>query len=177
MEYRILITTSRRPSPRTRSLVKDLAALFPGSYRLTRGHMTLEELALEARSIGADRVLIVGERRGNPSILRFYEPRGRSLVNIVTILVKGVKLSREAGTGTPAGPRGVAIIYDDSGEAMEMAEALMRGLKARLRPGRDDVVITLEGRGGEVLARFRYRDRLVGPTLRLARPVRMIKNV
>ena len=177
MGYRILITTSRRPSPRTRSLVKDLAALFPGSYRVTRGHMTLGELALEARSIGVERVLIIGERRGNPSILRFYEPRGSNLVNIVTLIVKGVKLSREAGTRPPRGAHGIAIMYDDSEEAMEVAEALMRGLKARLKPSRSDVIVMLEGRSGEVLTQFQFRGRRVGPVLRLSRPMRMIKDV
>ncbi len=176
---RIIITTSRRPSPRTRSLVKDLVGVIPGAVRLTRGHLTYQELSIEATTLGADRVVIVGEKRGNPSIMRIYEPEPpEGLNNIVTLIIKGVKLAREAGVPNRAKARILRVEHDGGEDAMEVAEALVRGLHAKLTPTRGpSVVAKLESRGDkEVLLTFTSNGSQVGPTLRIGIPWRMIKQ-
>ncbi|MCE4602472.1 MAG: hypothetical protein F7C08_03395 [Desulfurococcales archaeon] len=174
----IIITTSRRPSPRTRSLVKDLAGVIPGATRLTRGHLTYQELSIEAATLGADRVVVVGEKRGNPSIMRIYEPiPPKGLNNIVTLIIKGVKLAREAGVPSRARARFLRVEHDGSEDSMEVAEALVRGLHARLTPVEPSVVARLESRGyREVLLTFTSNGLSVGPVLRIGIPWRMIKG-
>jgi len=178
----ILVTTSRAPSPRTRSLVKDLTLVLPRSERITRGHLTLEELAAIARSRGARRVVIVGERRGNPSIIRVYTPTSPpeppGLVNIVTFKVAGVSLSRERG-GASGRPPQVLLVESDDGSD-DVADAFVLAFLARLRgaaPAPGVVIARLSSKpSGEVVADFRLPDgRPVGPRLRIVRPERMVK--
>ena len=174
----IIITTSRRPSPRTRSLVKDLVGIIPGALSLTRGHLTYQELSIEAATLGADRVVILGEKRGNPSIIRIYRPSPpNDLENIVTIIIKGVKLSREAGTPSKVEARSLTANPDDGEASMQIAEALVRGLHARLRADSSSVIAnlrTVDDR--ESMLSFTYRNVQVGPVLRLGIPLRMIKD-
>ncbi len=95
----ILITTSHKPSPRTRSFVKDLASIIPYSKTLTRGKKTLDELAVEAHRYRCKYFIVVGERRGNPSLIRIYmiDYTGRypKPVHTASIILRGVTLSRE----------------------------------------------------------------------------------
>ncbi|MCE4599574.1 MAG: hypothetical protein F7C81_05195 [Desulfurococcales archaeon] len=173
----IIITTSRRPSPRTRSLVKDLVRVIPSATRITRGHLTMEELARDAILLGANRVAIIGERRGNPSIIRFYEPRTSplSLGNIATILIRGVTLAREAGnTYPPANIKILSVQPDPTDLTEELAEALLVALNARIGD-KGDVVAKLEYRNGEALLYFTYKGRSVGPRLRVAKPRNPLK--
>jgi U3 small nucleolar ribonucleoprotein protein IMP4 len=177
----ILFTTSRAPSPRTRSLVKELASLVPGGARLTRGHLTLDGIAAIARVRGADRVTIVGERRGNPSIIRVYKvtspPDPPSLVNIVTIIVRGVSLARERGVKRPPRPEVLYVEASEGGE--EYAEALIRAWHAKLlREGvRYKVKAVVEAGGEEAVIDFRdSQGRPAGPRLRVSKPRRMIKD-
>jgi len=177
MLARILVTTSRRPSRRTRSFVKDLASVIPGGVRLTRGHLSYKELAVEAVTMNADRIIIIGERRGNPSILRIYKPLGVSgLKNIVTLIIRGVKLSREAGHSSVRVDAGRLIVnYDDTLEAQQVAEAFIQGLHARLKPSEGSVIVNIRGIGGGVKVWFTFRDRNIGPLMRISLPMRMIK--
>ncbi|MEB3816493.1 MAG: hypothetical protein LRS46_00920 [Desulfurococcales archaeon] len=177
----IIFTTSRAPSPRTRSLVRDLVSVIPGASRLTRGHLTLEEIAAIARTRGADRVTIIGERRGNPSILRVYSvsppPEPPALRNIVTILVAGVALSRERGTARSVKAPGLCVRAEDGLE--DYAEALILAWHARIAlRGCKGVIahIRRAPRGSEAVLEFEYPEgRPVGPRLRISRPSRMIK--
>jgi U3 small nucleolar ribonucleoprotein protein IMP4 len=91
----ILVTTTRRPSKRTRSFVRDLYHVLPNSTRRNRGKMSLEDLNELAIKIGADRVIVVGTQRGNPSSLTFYEPTPSHLKPISIVSLSGVSLRRE----------------------------------------------------------------------------------
>ena len=178
----IIITTSRRPSPRTRSLVKDLVAIIPGAIRITRGHLTMEELSLLAVTRGADRILVIGERRGNPSIMRFYRVEAGGYKNIVTIIIRGLALSRELRRPLPeANPSALYIEFTDDSLA-DFAEALMRGLRAKVvYPGvklsKNSVKAVLRPRENDeaFLEFFDWRGSPLGPRIRIARASRMIK--
>ncbi len=96
----IIITTSRAPSQRTRSFVKELVAVLPGAERINRGKYTLRELGYIATRAGADYVWIVYEKRGNPSAIKIYGIDYASpgvLVEKYMVLLKGITLSREIG--------------------------------------------------------------------------------
>jgi U3 small nucleolar ribonucleoprotein protein IMP4 len=84
----LLITTSRRPSKRTRSFIKDLALIF-GGVKFNRGKYSLEELI--ARLGDEDRLVVVDTKKGNPSRMRIYGKHGL----LKTYLIRKVKLLRE----------------------------------------------------------------------------------
>ena len=67
----ILISTSRRPSTRTRSFVKELLGVIPLSFQVTRGKKSIEELNDIAVLKGSRRLMIVESKDGNPSALSF----------------------------------------------------------------------------------------------------------
>ncbi len=61
-----VVTTSRKPSPRTRTFSRDLARAIGGVY-FTRGKANLQEVfSLD------EKVVMVKERRGNPSLIEVY---------------------------------------------------------------------------------------------------------
>ena len=93
----ILITTSHKPSPRLRSFVKDLASVIPRTLKLNRGKKTLEDLLYDAIELIADRLIIVGEKKGNPGSIRVYlvDREEEKLRELAFYSIKGVKLSRE----------------------------------------------------------------------------------
>jgi U3 small nucleolar ribonucleoprotein protein IMP4 len=68
----MLITTSRKPSQRTRSFGRALERVLPSLY-LNRGKMSLREVFLKAKEIGSDSVMVISERDGNPSRLEFFK--------------------------------------------------------------------------------------------------------
>ena len=100
----VIITTSREPSRRTRSFIKDIACLAPWIIRLTRGKLTFKELVEYAIGENASTLAIVCERRANPSIIRVYDltqPIENGLpLHVYTLFLKGVTLSREKGRRT-----------------------------------------------------------------------------
>ncbi|MEM2223813.1 MAG: hypothetical protein QXR02_01620 [Acidilobaceae archaeon] len=184
MVYKILITTSRRPSQRVRSFVKDLILVLPGAFRFTRGHSSYEDLAREAIHSGVTRVIIVSDMRGNPGIIRAYDvlvnPIG--LKNIVSIIVSGVKLAREAGhsTSAPIGVNVLAVLSDESSIAEEFTEAFIKAFYARVYHSslaENSIVASIIGLGRDtVKVIFTYRGNPIGPILRLRRPHVMIKD-
>ena len=121
---RVIITTSRRPSRRTRSLVKDLAAVIDGAVRFTRGHESLKSLAAMARTYGIKSVVIVGERKGNPGLLAAYSVGDRGLSPVATIRIVGVTLSRELRGRSK--PRCRYVKRPSDPAALRVAEALSK---------------------------------------------------
>ncbi len=92
----LLITTSRRPSRRTRSFVRDLYHVIPGAKRVNRGKKSVEDLKKLAIGEGFKRVLIVGTMKGNPSTLTFLATLPAEVQYLpLMIWLKGVTLRRE----------------------------------------------------------------------------------
>ncbi|MEM2176912.1 MAG: rRNA maturation protein [Archaeoglobaceae archaeon] len=61
----MIITTSRKPSRKTRRFVKAISKFLGWKY-VQRGKMSLKNLSL-------DRICIVTEIKGNPGVMNFYE--------------------------------------------------------------------------------------------------------
>ncbi len=111
---KIFITTSHRPTPRTRSLVKDLVSVVPGSIRLTRGKMTLALLALQAFDLGVERAIVLRNWKGNPRFIDVYTlSTGRiEFVKVCTLILCGFSLSREVGhVKTSTKPVKICMVY------------------------------------------------------------------
>lgn len=150
---KIVITTCRRPTPRTRSLVKDLVAVIPNAVRIVRGHLTLSMLALQAFDIGAARIVVIRNWKGNPRFLDLYTVTGPgNAVRMCTLVLKGFKLARECGWGLPSyRPRRLYISLKDvaeSGIDESVLECLIRGFCMHVsdvaKPPRETMKVVLE---------------------------------
>jgi U3 small nucleolar ribonucleoprotein protein IMP4 len=74
----MLVTSSRKPSARTRTLCK-LLSRFIDSRSITRGKMGMQEL-LEFADGGP--LIAIGEYHGNPGELSFYDEAGKLLFSL-----------------------------------------------------------------------------------------------
>jgi len=91
----LVVATSLRPAPPTRTLSKELSWILPRTIRLNRGGQSIREVASAAFSAGAKQLLILSTARGNPSILEAYalsegvgklEPSYRGAIEGYTLL-------------------------------------------------------------------------------------------
>ncbi len=75
----MLISTSRKPSQKTRKFCKTLARTTD-STSVNRGKMNMRELLLKALELDEINVAVVNEIKGNPSKITFYSNRGEVLL-------------------------------------------------------------------------------------------------
>ena len=150
----ILITTSRKPGRRTRSFCKDLAKALPYSKYVNRGKGNVWDMVELALSQGFFRVLVVGETKGNPSIIRTIEVGDTPRWGI-QLYITGVRLCREIGCSDHEGDH----IVVDSQNYQEVLDKVFG------YPVREGEPIVLEERG--TLARFVYEGSVVGPVFRV----------
>lgn len=78
----MLISTSRKPSQKTRKFCKNLAHAT-GSTSVNRGKMNMRELLLKALELEEFNLAIVNEIKGNPSKITFYSNRGKVLLVVL----------------------------------------------------------------------------------------------
>lgn len=70
----MLITTSRKPSQRTRTFCRGLERVL--KFRcVNRGKMSLRDVFLKASEMGTNRVGVISEKDGNPNGMEVYEDR------------------------------------------------------------------------------------------------------
>jgi len=114
-----LLTTSRKPSQRTRSFCKDLARALEIEY-FNRGKANLEYLLSLAEG-GA--LVMVSERRGNPSRIDIVEGGGRALI----LLLESVSLKRELRSGVKGYSHGVLGEMIERKLSQEEGKVLLKG--------------------------------------------------
>lgn len=78
----MLISTSRKPSQKTRKFCKNLARVT-GSTSVNRGKMNMRELLLKALELEEINLAVVNEIKGNPSKITFYSNKGEVLLVIL----------------------------------------------------------------------------------------------
>jgi len=164
----LLITTSRRPSRRTRSFIRDLYHVIPGAKRINRGKKSVEDLKKLAIGEGFKRVLIVGTLRGNPSTLTFLSTLPTEVQYLpLMIWLKGVTLRREMTrkrapysrtlgvARTPGVPEELSTGFS-SGLGVEDPKEIEDPEEASKLVDYYDVVLLLQRKGTEIVASF-YR--------------------
>jgi len=122
---KILLTTSRNPTPRMRTFCNDLANVIPNLLRVNRGKMSTDEVAEKALELNADRVVIVDRWHGGPGSIKFFRVGESGLVSIPPIIhVAGIRLSREFGISRvkPA----TSLIAQPSLKVLSVVEALSK---------------------------------------------------
>ncbi|MFA4641489.1 ribosomal biogenesis protein [Pyrococcus kukulkanii] len=93
----MLITTSHRPTRRTRSFGHDLEKVFPNSLYMTRGKKTIQELLMEAYDRSYERLLILNVWKGNPLKMTFIKVDPEDWGYLGYLYLHGIKLQREMG--------------------------------------------------------------------------------
>jgi len=186
----ILITTSHKPSPRLRSFVKDFASVIPGTLKLNRGKKTLEDLLYDAIELNADRLIIVGEKKGNPGSIRVYliDREEEKLRELAYYSIKGVKLSRENPYATRIYNPTVLMVDSSNVKSSveeEFIDIFSKSFKAKIYVG------SLEEIAGkvDVLAIPRWDGRIIklffmnpstrklgGPVIKFSRVIDFEKN-
>ena len=78
----MLVSTSRKPSQKTRKFCKNLAH-STGSTSVNRGKMNMRELLLKALELDEFNLAVVNEIKGNPSKITFYSNKGDILLVIL----------------------------------------------------------------------------------------------
>ncbi|MBR9707648.1 MAG: hypothetical protein GOV15_04395 [Candidatus Diapherotrites archaeon] len=92
----VLLTTSRKPSNRTRTFSKEFSRFLPDGVYVSRGKLSIEGVIEKARDLGKQRVAVIFERFGNPSKILFISVTEDSWDRLSTLLLRGVSLSRES---------------------------------------------------------------------------------
>ncbi|RLI75380.1 rRNA maturation protein [Archaeoglobales archaeon] len=83
----MILTTSRKPSKKTRRLAKVLARFMNWRY-VNRGKMNLEEL------LSMGRLAVIEEIKGNPAILKLYDGREILRIRFNVSNINKVKMDR-----------------------------------------------------------------------------------
>ena len=78
----MLISTSRKPSSKTRVFCKNLSHAL-GSEYVNRGKMSMRELQLKSRSSGYHNIALVYQMKGNPSKISFVSNDGEEILVIL----------------------------------------------------------------------------------------------
>lgn len=99
----ILVTTSLRPSQRTRTLCNELAASCAAFSTFTRGKSALAYLIEYAKSSGASRLWIINSRFGGPKLIECFDLRWEE--PCASFLMNHVQLLREMSVKSPTSTR------------------------------------------------------------------------
>jgi len=94
---KILLTTSRNPTPRIRTFCHDFAKVLPSVSYVNRGKMSNDNMAEKAIEYDADRVVIVDRWHGGLGVLRFFIVTESGLTEASPTIHFAAKLQRELG--------------------------------------------------------------------------------
>lgn len=134
MTTQLIITSSREPTPPTRTMMQDLHATIPNSLRINRGKLGAKGLADVANSLKSNYVLIIESWGGGVGSLKFYSTEEGKLTPIQpTLYVSGYRLRRDYGRiKSRRRPSKIAILQPQKPELRKLAEALSRVFNADL---------------------------------------------
>jgi U3 small nucleolar ribonucleoprotein protein IMP4 len=83
----MLITTSRKPSQRTRTFARSLERVLNAKY-INRGKMSLRDVLIKLNNLNFNRIIIISEMKGNPSRMEVLNSSGDSLISLnVTVSI------------------------------------------------------------------------------------------
>lgn len=77
----MLITTSRKPSQRTRSFCKSLVRVLNSRY-VNRGKMSIRDVLIKSSEMGYNKTAVISQMKGNPSRIDFHEEDGELILSI-----------------------------------------------------------------------------------------------
>jgi U3 small nucleolar ribonucleoprotein protein IMP4 len=75
----MFITTSRKPSGRTRSFCQSLSRALNTTY-VNRGKMSFRDVLVKASDSGFEKIAIVSQIKGNPSRIEIFDKNGEIML-------------------------------------------------------------------------------------------------
>lgn len=92
----ILLTTSRRPTRRIRTLCHDFVRSVPNVVRINRGKLNLDGIAERAVELNMDRIVVIDRWKGGPGKIKLFRIEPTGLFSVPPLMyVAGVRLQRE----------------------------------------------------------------------------------
>ena len=89
----MLITTSRKPSSRTRSFARSLERVL-NSKSINRGKMSIRDVILKAKALGHLKIAVISEMKGNPSRMDFYDSEGEIILSFAITVSNSIASGR-----------------------------------------------------------------------------------
>lgn len=87
----MLITTSRKPSQRTRSFGRNLERVLNSKY-VNRGKMSIRDVMIKSVQLEFNNTVIISETKGNPSRIDLYDADGNITISLdVTVSISPLK--------------------------------------------------------------------------------------
>lgn len=124
----IVIGSTRKPTQRVRSFIRELNRVIPQSTRLTRGKQSLGDFCEAAQDIGASRILLIGSFHGNPGRIGFLHLVEDSWIfNPPTIILRSVQLLRESRRDSIPPSKTLYVVPDTDNDTVH-AELLSKAL-------------------------------------------------
>ena len=165
----ILITTSRRPTRRTRTFAKELARVLPNAIKVNRGKANLEDLKEYMILKGFTKLIIINTKKGNPSQLVFYELSYDGLKRSLIFNIRGLSLQVDKKVKTYV--KYLDDVVDKTGRDRSLVDFLKRFLSVPIiAVDRDGVTARLEvSRDREDLIVLSFIDtssRIIYPRIR-----------
>lgn len=175
---KILLTTSRNPSPKIRTFCNDLARVLAGVVRVNRGKMSIDKLTEKALEQDAEKVVVVDRWQGGLGAIRFFRVEESCLTLVPPVIhVSGIRLSRELG--------GVRLKYavslivpppETSLEASRLAEVLSeffnlpaRSMGKPFEAGQTIMTVSRDRAGRIVVTFVSGRERVeIGPRINIS---------
>ncbi len=77
----MFITTSRKPSAKTRSFCQSLSRALNSKY-VNRGKMSFRDVLIKASQSGFQKIALVSQVKGNPSRIEIYNDKGEILLTL-----------------------------------------------------------------------------------------------
>jgi U3 small nucleolar ribonucleoprotein protein IMP4 len=153
----IVIGSTRKPTQRIRSFIKELVHVIPHATRITRGKQALSEFLEEAHTMGASKILLVGGFHGNPGRLGFLEWQEDKWVFIPpTILLKSVTLLREQRTPVRSPKR--LYVFPETAKDQRSAHLLAQAIEVSLVDSEELPFLPSQGSILRVALRHRRLD-------------------
>jgi U3 small nucleolar ribonucleoprotein protein IMP4 len=131
----LLLTTSRRPTPRTRTFCRGLARSIPNVVRINRGKLSLDGIVEKSLELNANHVIIVDRWKGGPGKIEFFKIEQEGLVPVPPIMyVSSIKLQREFDRAKIKPVRSLIITMssENSNEIIRIARSLSNFLNVPL---------------------------------------------
>ena len=92
----ILLTTSRRPAGRIRTLCHDFAHSIPNIIRINRGKLNIDGIAERAVELNADRIVVIDRWKEGLGKIKLFRIEPTGLIPVPPLMyVAGVRLQRE----------------------------------------------------------------------------------
>jgi rRNA maturation protein Rpf1 len=177
----LLITTSREPTRRIRTLSHDLNRVIPGSQQINRGKLNHEGVIEEALALGLDRAMFLERWKGAPGKIELHLLRPNDRVYYPVIYLSSVTLQAEIrGNASIRAGLTASITTRDLLQLNHLAEALASFLQIPLRINDDSSLspspafpplpprLFFESRGSRITVTFKNKhDAEIGPRLEI----------